>query len=296
MYNYTIIIPHHNIPELLQRCIDSIPLRVDVQVIIVDDNSSAEIVDFEKFPGLSRPNTEVYFTKEGKGAGYARNIGLKHASGRWILFADSDDMFDTDLLSNQMDKYLNSSSDLIIFNVDVYDADTMQKISVKTEFKEHLLNNTQIDIDWIRYNFTNPWCKFVKRDLIDSYKINFDEVKAGNDVMFSLKCGFFAEKVLLDKTVIYKWMFRKCGSISSTISKDYVMSKLNVSASANRFIYEHNISSQFRRNLFIIYIPYFKRTGVSLVKSLYEIFRVTEKRYLFRDLYNLCSYTFQKFI
>ena len=89
---------------------------------------------------------------------------------------------------------------------------------------------------------------------------------------------------------------RKSGSISSTISKDYVMSKLNVSASANRFIYEHNISSQFRRNLFIIYIPYFKRTGVSLVKSLYEIFRVTEKRYLFRDLYNLCFYAFQKFI
>lgn len=129
---------------------------------------------------------------------------MKHASGRWILSADSDDMFYTDLLSNQMDKYLNSSRDLIIFNVDVYDADTMQKISVKTEFKEHLLNNMQSDMDWIRYNFTNPWCKFVKRNLIDSYNINFDEVKAGNDVMFSINCGFFAEKVLLDKTVIYK--------------------------------------------------------------------------------------------
>ena len=103
-----------------------------------------------------------------------------------------------------MDKYLNSSRDLIIFNVDVYDADTMQKISVKTEFKEHLLNNMQSDMDWIRYNFTNPWCKFVKRDLIDTYKINFDEENAGNDVMFSINCGFFAEKVLLDKTVIYK--------------------------------------------------------------------------------------------
>ena len=38
-FNYSIIIPHRNIPQLLQRCIDSIPSRDDLQIIIVDDNS-----------------------------------------------------------------------------------------------------------------------------------------------------------------------------------------------------------------------------------------------------------------
>ena len=32
-YTYTIIIPHKNIPLLLQRCLDSIPLRQDIQVV-----------------------------------------------------------------------------------------------------------------------------------------------------------------------------------------------------------------------------------------------------------------------
>ena len=49
---YSIIIPHKNIPQLLQRCLDSIPFRGDVQVIVVDDNSDSSIVNFENFQGI----------------------------------------------------------------------------------------------------------------------------------------------------------------------------------------------------------------------------------------------------
>ena len=93
MFTYTIIIPHKNTPQLLQRCLDSIPIRVDIQIIIVDDFSDSTIVDFNNFPGSNRLNVEIYLTKEGKGAGYARNVGLTKAKGKWILFADSDDFF-----------------------------------------------------------------------------------------------------------------------------------------------------------------------------------------------------------
>lgn len=48
--NYSIIIPHKNIPQLLQRCLDSIPIRDDVQVIVVDDNSDTDKVNFDNFP------------------------------------------------------------------------------------------------------------------------------------------------------------------------------------------------------------------------------------------------------
>ena len=72
--NYSIIIPHKNTPDLLYRCINSIPQRKDLEIIIVDDNSSENIVDFDNFPGLNRENTTVIFNKAGKGAGNARNI------------------------------------------------------------------------------------------------------------------------------------------------------------------------------------------------------------------------------
>ena len=75
-YHYSIIIPHKNTPRLLERCLCSIPTWDEIQIIIIDDNSNSESVDFSHFPGNGRKNTEVLFTKEGKGAGYARNIGL----------------------------------------------------------------------------------------------------------------------------------------------------------------------------------------------------------------------------
>jgi glycosyltransferase involved in cell wall biosynthesis len=90
---FSVIIPHKNRPDLLQYCLNSIPRRKDIQIIVVDDNSDEDKVNFNKFPGLDDEYVEIYLTKEGKGAGYARNMGLKHAKGKWLLFADADDFF-----------------------------------------------------------------------------------------------------------------------------------------------------------------------------------------------------------
>lgn len=91
MINYSIIIPHHNIPDLLGRCLRSIPEREDVQVIVVDDNSPGNENYLRDIPELSRKNVEFYITKDGLGAGHARNVGLSHAIGKWLVFSDSDD-------------------------------------------------------------------------------------------------------------------------------------------------------------------------------------------------------------
>ena len=64
-YHYSIIIPHKNTPRLLERCLYSIPTWDEIQIIIIDDNSNSESVDFSHFPGNGRKNTEVLFTKEG---------------------------------------------------------------------------------------------------------------------------------------------------------------------------------------------------------------------------------------
>ncbi len=96
---------------MLQRCLDSIPERDDIQTIIVDDNSSPDIVDFDQFPGCHRKNTEVYLTKEGRGAGYARNVGLKHAEGKWLIFSDADDFF-ADEFSSILDEMIEAEEDL----------------------------------------------------------------------------------------------------------------------------------------------------------------------------------------
>lgn len=80
--NFSIIIPHKNVPLLLKKLLDSIPLREDTEVIVVDDHSDSSVVDFEHFPGIDRNNTKCIFLDESHGAGYARNIGIDNAKGK----------------------------------------------------------------------------------------------------------------------------------------------------------------------------------------------------------------------
>ena len=121
--NYSIIIPHKNTPDLLERCINSIPVRKDLEIIIVDDNSSENIVDFDNFPGLNIENTTVIFNKAGKGAGNARNIALPRAKGRYIIFADADDFFHK-CFNDILDDYCNKNLDVVYFNANSVNSTT----------------------------------------------------------------------------------------------------------------------------------------------------------------------------
>ena len=201
---FSIIIPHKNIPQLLQRCLDSIPARDDVQIIVIDDNSDLDKVDFESFPGLNKKNTEVYFTKEGKGAGYARNIGLQHAKGKWLIFADADDFF-MPCLNDVMDKYRNDESDVIYFKTISVDSETLTLSPRRTSIRRNnLLNNIKKTNNQDLFLIIEvPWGKLVKHDIIIKSNIVFQEVRYSNDVFFSAHLAAVASHQSIDERELY---------------------------------------------------------------------------------------------
>lgn len=105
---FSIIIPHKDIPDLLMRCLRSIPVSEDIQVIVVDDNSAGADSYFKKYPEMSRSFWEFIRAPKNGGAGYARNIGLDRAKGKYVLFADADDFF-TYCINDILDEYKNES-------------------------------------------------------------------------------------------------------------------------------------------------------------------------------------------
>jgi len=204
--NYTIIIPHKNMPELLQRCLDSIPQRDDIQIIVVDDNSDPDIVNFEIFPGVAKSYTEVIFTKEGKGAGYARNVGLKKAVGKWILFADADDFFADGFLEH-VDKYHKSAYDLVYFGVYRISKETEKKSNIDPYY-EKLMKGAIYEQKHEEYKYGAyvPWGKIIKLSLIKENNIIFDETIVANDKIFSIKAAHNATNIHFDERKIYTYM------------------------------------------------------------------------------------------
>lgn len=224
MYNYSIIIPHKNIPELLERCLASIPERDDVQIVIVDDSSEDRLVNFKRFPGKGRPNTEIIFHKSSiggaGGAGVARNVGMGVAKGRWLIFADADDFFHPSI-GEVMDRYKDSDADMVFFRHDSVDSTTLEPVVINSRRNRTLdeFDRTGIDRD-ARYMISVPWARFIRRELVRGHDIRFDEVRFSNNVMFSVRAGYFAEKIISDPAVVY-CNVRREGSLIHEGRKDW---------------------------------------------------------------------------
>lgn len=207
-YNYSIIIPHYNIPDLLARCLRSIPEREDVQVIVVDDNSPNQGAYLSTIPELKRKNVEFYPNKDGLGAGHVRNVGLSHAKGKWIVFSDSDDFF-VENISEIFDKYVDETSDILYFNIKSCDSNDVTKIlSENRERLFELYKNTGDD-RYFRICYTEPWGKFIKHQLIKDNHIQFQETKANNDLLFAMKSGLSAKTVLPVNVPLYWYVYRE---------------------------------------------------------------------------------------
>lgn len=202
-YTYTFIIPHHNSPELLNRCLDSIPQREDIQIIVVDDNSKAD-----KKPQITRTDVEVVYidAAQTKGAGHARNEGFSRAQGKWLLFADCDDYY-SDGFINVLDRYKNSEIDVLYYNAESKDSvtgDIVNRVAKLNRIIEDF-DDSQNAIDLVKFRVHAPWNKMVRHEMVKKYGILFEEVPNGNDTMFTYQVGSVCKEfsVIHDKLYIY---------------------------------------------------------------------------------------------
>lgn len=211
-FNYSFIIPHKNCPGLLQRCVDSIPDRDDVQVIVVDDNS-----DEGKKPSLKeRKNLQVILLdkKQSKGAGRARNFAMEQAKGKWLLFADADDYY-TDYLSVILDKYKSDDvTDIVYLNACVFDENGKTNLFYSDILINDFINGKKGAEMELRYDLWTPWSRMVKSSVVFNNNLKYDELPATNDKMFCLYCSYYSKIISAESNIVYKYFRPAKGSIT----------------------------------------------------------------------------------
>jgi glycosyltransferase involved in cell wall biosynthesis len=308
--NFSIIIPHKNTPVLLQRCLDSIPRREDIQIIVVDDNSDADKVDFTKFPCLDDPCVELVLGKNEngrKGAGYARNLGLERAKGKWLLFADADDFF-TDNAFDALFEEVDSEHEIVYFKAIGYSSNALEKVyrnKLVNTFVDQFIKGTKDSKDRIRYQSLVPWGKMINRQLVLREDVQFEEVIAGNDVRFSLLTGHLAKSIIAIAKVIY-CVTRNRGSITNTLSYESLLARYleilkynNFLSSVNKRRYRQSIMPFMYRSLkyfgFISFLKFIRlaiihknNLFIGMRNSLYSLF------FLYKERKNKTKYLVKK--
>ena len=260
MVDFSIIIPHKNIPKLLQRCLDSIPKREDLEIIIVDDNSDESIVDFNHFPGSDRQDAILVFDKTGKGAGHARNLGIEHARGQWIIFADADDYFNY-CIRDILVEYQQEEADVVYFAASSVDSETYNNDNRADCFNyflnEYFLTHEEKNL---RYVVACPWAKLIKKSLLVNNNIVFPETVKYEDVEFSYLVGHCARKIKGDRRALYCLTSRQ-ESLSNKITRESILDNMRVMAGKDAFLEKHHVI------LSECHLHNYRRTLIDVAKS-----------------------------
>lgn len=243
MTNYSVIIPHKCCPELLQRCLDSIPAREDIQVIVVDDNSGIEGFEERVRRDSKLPNLEVVCLTESRYGGGARNAGLALAEGRWLVFADADDFLTADAF-DIMDEHLESEHDIIFFAHAAVFSDTLEpterlgaRLKYIAEFAEQRTRKAE---DYLRYLNHSPTSKMIRHSMVKERSLKFDEVPASNDAMFSVTTGYYARTIEAVNSTVYVATIRR-HSITQTRNKVNDFSRFSVDVALYDFFREKGL-------------------------------------------------------
>lgn len=118
MNQVSIIIPVHNTPEeYLRECLHSV-LRQDYtnwEAILIDDGSTSGAERIcDEYAAKDARFCVIHQRQSGVSA--ARNAGMAAANGDWLIFLDSDDWWEDNLLSSAMKKLAEEPADLLVFN------------------------------------------------------------------------------------------------------------------------------------------------------------------------------------
>lgn len=240
MINYTIIVPHYKSLDTLPRLLLSIPDRNDIQIVVVDDNSKLTTAEFNCLPSFVSAELTVIFLSENRGAGGARNEGLKIAKGKWLIFADSDDFFLPSAFE-LCDDYLDSYYDIIYFGITSVDSATLvenNRYRANYRYVEQYDESCERTKNLLKFHHDVPWGKMIKSSIVFSNNIVFDETRYYNDTIFSTRVALSAERIHVDLRPFY-CVTTKQGSLMSQESEKATLIRLEVILRKNQLLRRH---------------------------------------------------------
>lgn len=228
-YLFSIIVAIYNTEPFLDDCINSVinqdlDFEDNVQLILVNDGSTDCSLDIALKYQDSYPNNIIVLSKENEGTASARNLGLKHATGKFVNFLDSDDLLSENALSAVKDFF--SEHDVNIASIPLQFIGSKQrrhKLDVK--FNKTKIINVYEDYGYPQLSISSS---FIKKSIMD--ELCFDErVKIGEDaLLFNQLLVNEGEYGLISKT---EYLYRKRADRSSLMDtirfeKEFFLNKL----------------------------------------------------------------------
>lgn len=219
MPKFSIIIPVYNVEKYLKKCLDSVFNQTykEYEVIVVNDGTKDSSMDIVKDYNVKVIN------QKNQGLSAARNAGVKVATGDYLIFLDSDDYWEKNLLK-ELSKSLKNNPDLVRFQINEvyedgrvipYQEESFTNLSGPDAFKKI-----------VKYHFVeNAWCYAISKKYYLQNKFEFKPSTIHEDFGLIPLIIMKAKKVNSINYLGYNYLQRQ-GSIMS--NKNYEKTKKKV--------------------------------------------------------------------
>lgn len=221
MKKVSVIVPVYNVESYLERCLNSLVKQTidDIEIIVINDGSTDEsqkiINSFER----KYPDKVIGIEIENSGVAHARNIGLKHATGEFIGFVDSDDYVDVTMYEELYKKAEEEAADIVVSGYTrIYAASSKDFQLGEIEiYGKNLRENPEILVAGVPY----IWNKIFKKQMIEENKISFNEFGIFEDLLFTYQCFLYAERISKRDKAFYYYRVRREGSATHHFNEKF---------------------------------------------------------------------------
>lgn len=223
----SVIIPVYNGEAFLEQCLSSVCNQTlkEIEIICVDDGSTDSSVEILKQFQKEDERIRI-LQQENQFAGVARNNGKREATGEYLVFWDCDDYFEPEALEEMYNQAVSFDADVCVCGVNQYFQDKELLIPNNVNY----LNRKRIVGDEVFsrkgneetiLNFTNavPWNKMFRRRYIEDLKLDFQPIRNGNDIYFTMNAIYFADRITTVKKPLINYRCNQTNSLFGTLAK-----------------------------------------------------------------------------
>ena len=224
--NISVIMPVYNSEKYLNKSIESVlgQSYKDFELILVDDgstDSSGKICDEY---AVSDTRIKVIHQANG-GVSKARNTGIARSVGKYILFLDSDDEMDQNLMEENFKIIEKLDPDILIFNFRYVFPDH----TTENGFKQNKLffgDNRKFFDEKLEKVVENelmnaPWNKIIRKEMIQNNNLHFDErFSILEDAMFSISACTVANSICVNSNIYHSYNIWGSGSLRTKWSEN----------------------------------------------------------------------------
>ena len=226
----SVIIPVFNTKDYLRESLDSVlaaTKNIDSEIILVDDGSTDGSLEIAN-QYVSENKKMRLILAENKGPGVARNLGTAEAKGKYLAFADSDDIVAEDIYERMLEVAKRDGCEMVV--CDVIRKDGEKYIHSELHRKAyHNLRDRIVDINKDRsltFDCT-VWNRIIKASLYKDNKIEFPDALYCEDFPVVQKLYCLSKKTAFIHRWGYCWRVRK-NSITRTYTHEHLVQEIKM--------------------------------------------------------------------